>query len=123
MLKCRTTPNYLVLQEVRKLPENFTEKFNDKIFPLERGITFVYEKEKGRYDELAVASGVGMEDMLVYIQTQMHLSQYQAPEDDPFKNGNKSSSTKFKPILTLKWLINLIRRKIINILLKLLILK
>ncbi len=85
MLKCRTTPNYLVLQEVRKLPENFTEKFNDKIFPLERGITFVYEKEKGRYDELAVASGVGMEDMLVYIQTQMHLSQYQAPEDDPFK--------------------------------------
>ncbi|WJI93244.1 AAA family ATPase [Helicobacter pylori] len=85
MLKCRTTPNYLVLQEVRKLPENFTEKFNDKIFPLERGITFVYEKEKGCYDELAVASGVGMEDMLVYIQTQMRLSQYQAPEDDPFK--------------------------------------
>ncbi|MFP6160765.1 hypothetical protein ACLGBN_04090 [Helicobacter pylori] len=85
MLKYRTTPNYLVLQEVRKLPENFTEKFNDKIFPLERGITFVYEKEKGRYDELAVASGVGMEDMLVYIQTQMRLSQYQAPEDDPFK--------------------------------------
>lgn len=85
MLKCRTTPNHLVLQEIRKLPENFTEKFNDKIFPLERGITFVYEKEKGRYDELAVASGVGMEDMPVYIQTQMRLSQYQAPEDDPFK--------------------------------------
>ncbi|MGN8536738.1 AAA domain-containing protein [Helicobacter pylori] len=85
MLKCRTTPNHLVLQEVRKLPENFTEKFNDKIFPLERGITFVYEKEKWRYDELAVALGVGMEDMLVYIQTQMRLSQYQAPEDDPFK--------------------------------------
>ncbi|MGL2453857.1 AAA family ATPase [Helicobacter pylori] len=85
MLKCRTTPNHLVLQEVRKLPENFTEIFNDKIFPLERGITFVYEKEKGRYDELAVALGVGMEDMLVYIQTQMRLSQYQAPEYDPFK--------------------------------------
>ncbi|MEJ8623962.1 AAA family ATPase [Helicobacter pylori] len=85
MLKCRTTPNHLVLQEVRKLPENFTEIFNDKIFPLERGITFVYEKEKGRYDELAVASGVGMEDMLVYIQTQMRLSQIQAPEYDPFK--------------------------------------
>ncbi|WP_257535138.1 AAA domain-containing protein [Helicobacter pylori] len=85
MLKCRTTPNYLVLQEIRELPENFTEKFNDKIFPLERGITFVYEKEKGRYDKLAVASGVGMEDMLVYIQTQMRLSQIQAPEYDPFK--------------------------------------
>ncbi len=85
MLKCRTTPNHLVLQEVRKLPENFTEIFNDKIFPLERGITFVYEKEKGRYDELAVALGVGMEDMLVYIQTQMRLSQIQAPEYDPFK--------------------------------------
>ncbi|MFP6109789.1 AAA domain-containing protein [Helicobacter pylori] len=85
MLKCRTTPNHLVLQEIRELPENFTEKFNDKIFPLERGITFVYEKEKGRYDELAVALGVGMEDMLVYIQTQMHLSQIQAPEYDPFK--------------------------------------
>lgn len=85
MLKCRTTPNHLVLQEVRELPENFTEKFNDKIFPLERGITFVYEKEKGRYNELAVASGVGMEDMLVYIQTQMRLSQYQKPEYDPFK--------------------------------------
>ncbi|MCQ2686654.1 hypothetical protein JT202_03340 [Helicobacter pylori] len=85
MLKCRTTPNHLVLQEVRKLPENFTEIFNDKIFPLERDITFVYEKEKGRYDELAVALGVGMEDMLVYIQTQMRLSQIQAPEYDPFK--------------------------------------
>ncbi|RVZ95043.1 hypothetical protein EDC13_02315 [Helicobacter pylori] len=32
MLKCHTTPNHLVLQEVRELPENFTEKFNDKIF-------------------------------------------------------------------------------------------
>ncbi|WP_238830986.1 hypothetical protein [Helicobacter pylori] len=85
ILKCHTTPNHLVLQEVRELPENFTEKFNDKIFPLERGITFVYEKEKGRYDELAVASGVGMEDMLVYTQTQMRLSQIQAPEYDPFK--------------------------------------
>ncbi|MGH1580544.1 AAA domain-containing protein [Helicobacter pylori] len=85
MLKCRTTPNHLVLQEIGELPENFTEKFNDKIFPLERGITFVYEKEKGRYDELAVALGVGMEDMLVYIQTQMRLSQIQVPEYDPFK--------------------------------------
>ncbi len=85
MLKCRTTPNHLVLQEIGELPENFTEKFNDKIFPLERGITFVYEKEKGRYDELAVALGVGMEDMLVYIQTQIRLSQIQAPEYDPFK--------------------------------------
>ncbi|WQU15192.1 hypothetical protein KVE25_03315 [Helicobacter pylori] len=45
----------------------------------------MYEKEKGRYDELAVASGVGMEDMLVYIQTQMRLNQIQAPEYDPFK--------------------------------------
>ncbi|MCQ2774303.1 hypothetical protein [Helicobacter pylori] len=85
MLKCRTTPNHLVLQEIRELPENFTEIFNDKIFPLERGITFVYEKEKGRYDELAIACRVGMEDMLIYIQTQMRLSQIQAPEYDPFK--------------------------------------
>ncbi len=85
MLKCRTTPVHLVLQEIRELPENFTEKLNNKIFPLERGITFVYEKEKERYDELAVVRSVSVEDMLIYIQTQMRLSQHQELEYDPFK--------------------------------------
>ncbi len=85
MLKCRTTPDHLVLQEIRKLPENFTEKSNNKIFPLERSITFVYEKEKERYDELAVARSVSVEDMLIHIQTQMRLSQHQELEYDPFK--------------------------------------
>ncbi|WP_229261802.1 coiled-coil domain-containing protein [Helicobacter pylori] len=85
MLKCRATPDHLVLQEIRELPKNFTEKLNNKIFPLERGITFVYEKEKERYDELAVARSVSVEDMLLYIQTQMRLSQHQELEYDPFK--------------------------------------
>ncbi len=85
MLKCRATSNHLVLQEIRELPKNFTEKLNDKIFPLERGITFVYTKDRMHYDELAMARSVSVEDMLIYIQTQMRLSQHQELEYDPFK--------------------------------------
>ncbi|STP04236.1 AAA ATPase [Helicobacter acinonychis] len=73
------------MQEIRELPENFTEKLNDKIFPLEQGITFMYTKDRMHYDELAVARSVSVEDMLIYIQTKMRLSQHQELEYDPFK--------------------------------------
>ncbi len=85
MLKCHTTSDHLVLQEIRELPENF----NDKIFPLERGITFMAAKEQALYYDLAVARGLGMKDMLVYIQTQMRLQKHQEPEYNPFEKWQR----------------------------------